>query len=162
VVCDAGPPIHLNELGCLDLLADLEAVWLPRAVEIEVGRHQPEALDEIDYLVPEEPAQPDSLLKSLIQTLALDHGEQAALAHAAILSDVVFLTDDAAARLAAKTMGLRVHGSLGILLRAIRRRQRSRDEIVEILRSIPSRSTLYLRQSLLEEVIAKVVNHDIR
>jgi hypothetical protein len=32
VVCDAGPLIHLDELGCLDMLADFSAVLVPDSV----------------------------------------------------------------------------------------------------------------------------------
>jgi hypothetical protein len=31
VICDAGPLIHLDELGCLDLLADFRDVLVPDA-----------------------------------------------------------------------------------------------------------------------------------
>ena len=44
VVCDAGPLIHLDELGCLDLLADFQAVLVPEQVWQEVGHHRPDAL----------------------------------------------------------------------------------------------------------------------
>ena len=41
VVCDAGPLIHLDEVGCLDLLADFSEVLVPDAVRREVQRHRP-------------------------------------------------------------------------------------------------------------------------
>src|SRR4051794_38730523 len=44
VVCDAGPLIHLDELGCLDLLSDFREVLVPDAVWAEVARHRPSAL----------------------------------------------------------------------------------------------------------------------
>ncbi len=34
-ICDAGPLIHLDELGCLHLLTDFR-VWVPEAVWKEV------------------------------------------------------------------------------------------------------------------------------
>ena len=37
VVCDAGPLIHLDELGCLDLLADFSEVLVPETVGVEKG-----------------------------------------------------------------------------------------------------------------------------
>lgn len=69
------------------------------------------------------------------------------------LPQAIFLTDDAAARLAATTLGYRVHGTIGILLRAIRRQQRTRAEILLVLQSLPQRSTLHLRADLLKEII---------
>ncbi|MCL4302763.1 MAG: hypothetical protein KJ077_44155 [Anaerolineae bacterium] len=65
----------------------------------------------------------------------------------------IFLTDDAAARLAATTLGYRVHGTIGILLRAIRRQQRTRPEILMVLQTLPQRSTLHLQADLLKEII---------
>ena len=66
------------------------------------------------------------------------------------------LTDDTAARLAARSLGLAVHGTLGVLLRAIRRQQKSKEEIVKVLRSLPNTSTLYIRTALLEDIIREV------
>jgi hypothetical protein len=43
VVCDAGPLIHLDELGVLDLLEDFDTVLVPDAVWNEVQRHRPQA-----------------------------------------------------------------------------------------------------------------------
>jgi hypothetical protein len=44
VVCDAGPLIHLDELGSLDLLADFPDVLVPDAVWREVNLHRPGVL----------------------------------------------------------------------------------------------------------------------
>jgi hypothetical protein len=43
VICDAGPFIHLDELKCIDLLADFEEVILPLVVEKEISQHRPDA-----------------------------------------------------------------------------------------------------------------------
>ena len=48
VVCDAGPLIHLDELGCLALLSDFVRVLLPASVWEEVSRHRPAALTGTD------------------------------------------------------------------------------------------------------------------
>jgi len=44
VVADAGPLIHLDELGCIGLLADFPVVRVPDAVWAEVMQHRPQAL----------------------------------------------------------------------------------------------------------------------
>ncbi|NJN46742.1 MAG: hypothetical protein HC808_09995 [Candidatus Competibacteraceae bacterium] len=46
VVCDAGPLIHLDELACLDLLADFPAVLVPPEVWREVQQHRLSALGQ--------------------------------------------------------------------------------------------------------------------
>ncbi len=95
-------------------------------------------------------------VQALARTLALDLGEQAALSLMALYPDAILLTDDAAARLAAKGLGYQVHGSIGVLLRAVRRRQRAPHAVLSLLRDLPSRSTLHIRPNLLEEIIARV------
>jgi hypothetical protein len=50
-------------------------------------------------------------------------------------------------------MDLKAIGTLGVLLRSIRRSQRKREVVIDILRSLPEVSTLHIRQSLLEEII---------
>jgi len=158
VVCDAGPLIHLDEVGCLDLLADFKTVLVPDQVWREVEFHRPGALERsgVELQRAFVALSEDDSLQALIRALALDLGEQAALFLMASHPDAVLLTDDTAARLAAESMGYRVHGSIGVLLRAIRRRQRTQHEVVSILRDLPVRSSLHVRPALLEEIIAQV------
>jgi predicted nucleic acid-binding protein len=70
--------------------------------------------------------------------------------------EAIFLTDDAAARLAAVTLGYQVHGSIGILLRAIRRKQLSKSKVLNILRELPKQSSLHIRPGLLHEIIREL------
>src|SRR6185295_8291470 len=157
VVCDAGPLIHLDEIGHLELLSDFQAVFVPAQVWDEVERHRPGALGSAVRLqkVSVEISS-DSRLQTLARTLSLDIGEQAALSLIAYQPVSVLLTDDAAARLAAKALGYRSHGTIGILLRSIRRRLRSRAQISSVLRSLPFRSTLHIRQSLLAAILREL------
>jgi len=71
-------------------------------------------------------------------------------------SDSMLLTDDTAARLASKNIGITAHGTLGVLVRAIRRKTRSKAEVLALLRTIPLKTTLHIRASLLAEVIKDV------
>lgn len=154
VVCDAGPLIHLDEVGCIDLLSDFQAVYVPGQVWDEVLRHRPAALKSASALQKVSVnISTESSFQILVRTFSLDLGEQAALTLMGLHSTSVLLTDDAAARLAAKAMGLRSHGSLGVLLRAARRGLRSREDVASIIRSLPFRSTLHISQNLLQEVL---------
>ena len=89
-------------------------------------------------------------------------GEQAALTLMQNYPDAIFLTDDAAARLAAVTLGYRVHGTIGILLRAIRRNQKTTFDVIAILRNLARQSTLHIRAQLLEEIIERLENEGRR
>ena len=70
--------------------------------------------------------------------------------------DAILLTDDAAARLAAEALGYQVHGTIGILLRAVRREQRTLDEVLFILEHLPYRTSLHIRTGLLREISERV------
>ena len=158
IVCDAGPIIHLDELNCLDLLADAALVLVPESVFFEVSRHRPTALaqDNIQFTRTHTVLPGDAEFMTLLRAFALDAGEQEALALMRQHPAAILLTDDAAARLVAQQLGMRVHGTIGILLRAIRRNLRTPAEILSTLRLLPQQSTLYIRPSLLDEIIAQV------
>jgi predicted nucleic acid-binding protein len=158
VICDAGPLIHLDELGCLDLLADFETVYVPEQVWREVEYHRSGALERCGVELQQRSVALSGYepLQSLVRALALDLGEQAALYLMMSHPDAILLTDDAAARLAAEAFGYQVHGSIGVLLRAIRRRQRTRHQVLSILRDLPTRCSLHIRPALLEEIVAQV------
>lgn len=158
VICDAGPLIHLDELGCLDLLRDFEAVLVPDQVWEEVERHRASALilEGVPLQRRSVEISADPEFHALVRALSLDRGEQAALSLMKSYPDSVLLTDDSAARLAAKALGFRSHGSLGVLLRAIRQKRRTKGEVLRILRRLPSTSTLHIRSSLLEDIIRQV------
>lgn len=155
VIADAGPLIHLDELACLDLLNDFSCVLVPDAVWREVEGHRPLALAAEPFIrVDSGPLDPRVATLSL--TFTLHRGEREALTLSARFPAAMFLTDDTAARLAAQTFTRRVHGTLGLLVRAVRRGQRSRDEVLGLLRAIPEQSSLHIRPALLNEVIAQV------
>jgi predicted nucleic acid-binding protein len=72
------------------------------------------------------------------------------------LMNPIFLTDDASARMVAERMGFRVHGTIGVIVRAIRRGRKSPEEVLSIIGSIPSRSTLFIKSALLKEVAVQI------
>lgn len=158
VVCDAGPLIHLDELGCIDLLNDFAPVIIPNAVWDEVLRHRPSVLRAPAPHFERRSVTPHAEIDALSALFALHRGEKEALALADEISGALLLTDDTAARLAAKTLEIAVHGSLGILVRAIRRGQRTKFEIVALLRDAPRNSSLHIRRSLLDEIIDEILD----
>jgi predicted nucleic acid-binding protein len=158
IVCDAGPLIHLDELNCLTLLNEFDQILVPHQVWQEVKHHRPAALSKPELILQQVDVtiSTQSVFQALVRAFSLDLGEQAALSLMQGYSDAIFLTDDAAARLAAATLGYRVHGTIGVLLRAIRRHQRTQDEVLTILRSLPAQSTLHIRAELLQEIIERL------
>lgn len=153
-VLDAGPLIHLAELEALDTLMDFSALFVPLAVQEEVECHQPKALKHpglsLQYV--HAPLPSPSLL-AMGRALALDKGEMETLSLKDLHPKAVFLTDDSAARLAAEHRVIRAHGTIGILIRSVRKGHMTEREAIDLLRGLRSRSTLYIRPALLAEII---------
>lgn len=78
VVCDAGPLIHLDELGCLDLLADFRSVLVPEQVRQEVERHRPDALRqrEIAFQMVPVIVSTEVAFQTLVRAMALAMGSR--------------------------------------------------------------------------------------
>jgi len=149
VVADAGPLIHLDELASLDILADFGTVMVPDTVWREVERHRPNALIvAAGFLQRQTVSEPSLLVHALVPLYTLHlcakHGNS------------LLLTDDTAARLAAKSLDISAHGTMGLLIRNIRRQTRSKPEVLALMQEIPSRTSLHIRRSLLESLIAEV------
>ncbi|KAF0144370.1 MAG: hypothetical protein FD156_1921 [Nitrospirae bacterium] len=118
VVCDTGPIIHLKEAGLLKLLKETGKIYIPQMVETE--------LSEIDHLWKKQ--RPDWILietlssseikkaESLVFSGLLDFGEAEAIILVKKLNPKWFLTDDTEARVLANSLGMEVHGSLGVVL----------------------------------------------
>jgi predicted nucleic acid-binding protein len=158
VILDAGPIIHLEELNCLSLLSDFKELLVPEAVWKEVVNHKPSALskDNVLFKKVHSPEKIHPHIFILSNAFNLDEGEMHAIVLCSLNKDAILLTDDAAARLAAKSLNIRAYGSIGILLRAIRRKQSSPAGVIKLLEEIPLKTTLFIRKNLLREIIEEV------
>lgn len=156
-VFDAGPLIHLAEVGALDILQDLEICYVPEAVWQEVAHHQPSALSFPGLSLKRCTAPSPSInLQTLATTLSLDSGEIESLSLMEHFPQVWFLTDDAAARLVAEQRHYHVHGTIGLLIRSVRQKQRTTSEVLDLLRTLPECSSLHVRPALLKAIIQRL------
>ena len=159
VVCDAGPLIHLSELACLDLLLDFDHVLIPEIVTQEVEKHCPGALLPFNHRfaqIPDAETAAPRVLEQIQRSYELHAGELAALALTLQNPGALLLTDDSAARVAAQTLQLTVHGTIGVILRSLRRQQRTKVQVLALLRELPVRSTLHIAPSLLASIVVEV------
>jgi predicted nucleic acid-binding protein len=155
-ILDAGPIIHLEEIGSLSLLLDFKRLIIPDAVWYEVAYHRPAVFEHKDVNFEKVNVVLDEDILSVCRLFCLDNGEVEAIAVCSQYPDSILLTDDASARLAAKTLGIRAYGTIGVLLRAIRRKLLTPHEVIGKLEEIPLKSTLFIRRSLLREIIVEV------
>lgn len=160
VVCDAGPVIHLAELGCGNLFQDFKEVLLTEAVWNEVISNRPSGWNgnDLPFVLKPDYVPVGEELNTLCRVFSLHWGEVSALGIMEKNPEALFLTDDCAARLVAGKMGYNVHGTIGILLRAIRRELLKPSEVLNLLSELPQRGSLYIRTSLLNEIIERLKN----
>jgi predicted nucleic acid-binding protein len=151
VVSNTGPVLHLYEAAVLGLLALMGEVHIPQEVETELER-----------LVGAEWQKPSWLLVTRVdetfqaeagqwqQAGLLDRGEAEAIALARQINANWFFTDDAAARLVARSLGIAVHGSLGIVLGAAAMGQVILTEADAALEAL-AHSSLWISANVLNE-----------
>jgi predicted nucleic acid-binding protein len=154
VVADAGPLIHLDELSALDVLMNYSAVFVPDAVWLEVHTHRPKALENTNVrFVHEDSPVISEKINALAALYTLHRGEREAMELCLAKSVGVLLSDDTAARMACQTIHIQTHGTLGLLLRAVRLQLRTTQDVIGILESIPEKSSLHIRPELLRSII---------
>jgi predicted nucleic acid-binding protein len=118
VVSNTGPILHLTEAGSLDLMRHLGMIFIPPMVDMELKESVSNWSEMRPPWISVEELQPSFLTDALAweQAGVLHPGEAEAVALARQVRAHWFLTDDSIARLLAQTLGLEVHGSLGIVL----------------------------------------------
>jgi hypothetical protein len=119
VVSNTTPIISLLKIGKLEILKNLYTeIYVPQEVfiEIEAGRHKKyySNLLEIDWIKIEQIQNK----KSTSYFLDLDKGEAEAIVLATEIEAELILLDEALGRYHAKHAGLRVTGTIGILIKA--------------------------------------------
>jgi predicted nucleic acid-binding protein len=121
LVCDTTIPLYLGRIGQIDLLPALYApIYIPDQVclELDMGRVlRPDTINPRSLVWVELVSVSQALIDSLPPN-RLGKGEQAVIAYAQAHRDYVAGTDDLRARQLAEAIGLKVTGTLGILLRA--------------------------------------------
>jgi len=158
-ILDAGPIIHLEEINCLHFLIDFNKLIVPSTVWHEVESHRPSVFEHKDIKFYKEgivEKSKDVHILTTCRLFCLDPGETEAIVLCSIYTDSILLTDDASARLAAKTLGIKAYGTIGIILRAIRKDKITPAEAIRKLEEIPSKSTLFIKHSLLQEIIEEI------
>lgn len=134
-VADTGPLLHLDEAEALQILPRIAEVSIPPIVEQELSRYP--LFSKPSWLSIHRLSQ-SGMSKSLAWQEAglVDEGEADALALALESPCDWFLSDDAAARLLGESLGLEVHGSLGIVIYAAARGLVTLDESRQMLRGL--------------------------
>lgn len=119
LLADTGPLLHLHEAEAIHLLPLLGTVAVPPLVLSELRAHAPALWPGVlPHWLKVESLSPAAQQRARAwqQAGLLHRGEAEAVALALDFKPDWFLTDDAAARLMAESLGMEAHGSLGIVL----------------------------------------------
>ncbi len=143
VIANSTPLIALSLIDQLDLLRHLfDEVVVPTSVYQEIvlhgqGRPGADAVAQADWIQIREPGLQATLPPIL---LGLDQGEMDVLLLARELQADLVLIDEKLGRKVAGILGLRVQGTLGVLLRACRKHLISQDEAEAAIQKLASSS----------------------
>lgn len=157
---DAGPLIHLAEIGCLRFLNRFDALHVPDAVWLETvarGRISKTDLSNLQNI------QRHSLAESEVEQFVeknnlseLHAGEQECL-HVCLSKHVsIILTDDMAVRDAAKRLHLVPVGSLGIVVSAYKRGEITFQEAERYISELYDVSSLFVSRAIAELAIEQL------
>lgn len=156
IVCpDTSPLLVLARIDRLDLLGPAARVVLTEAVLAEVQDKRDEVAARVEALATRCQERASPTVPSVIDPgRDLGPGERSVLAY--VLgggTDAIGILDDAAARSAARRLGLRVTGTLGLVLRA--KVQGRLEDAAPVLRAAVD-AGLYLTDEVLATALAEV------
>lgn len=163
IVTNSGPLMALGKLGHLDLLGRLyEQVAMPAAVYDEVvvkgltqgylDSYQAQLAIQRKYLAVMEP----NNLHPQVEHLPLHKGEREALNLALDNRSDLVLMDDMIAREHAQAFGLKVKGTLGIIVSAYRNKLLSLDEVQIIIETIIKRNDIWIAAGLCRSILTRL------
>lgn len=149
-VSDTGPLYHLSQIKTMEVFVLFSPLAIPPEVEKELAKYKVPVPSFVKTI------QLEPKTKDFINLLAfqfeLDLGEAEAIALVRQENAHLFFTDDLDARQTAKDLGIVVHGSVGILLRAFREGRLSKKEATEKIRALQT-TTLYITSELIEQAV---------
>jgi predicted nucleic acid-binding protein len=150
IVADTGPILHWHEAGALHLFPLIGKVFLPPPVAAELCAHAPLLWPGLfpEWAKLQTLSSENQQRARQWQRAGLLHrGEAEALALALEIKPDWFLTDDAAARLMAESLGVEVHGSIGMVLWAAAHKLVKKSEAEKHLVGL-EQSSLWLSQKV--------------
>ncbi len=159
-VADAGPLIHLAEVGCLTLLRGWDVLYIPDAVwaeTVEYGRVSKSYVASLNNV-----QRRSSPLLEVAQFVRqnnlenLQNGECEALYLCRQISVSILLTDDLAVRYAAKRLNVTPVGSLGVIVKAYQLGYISRAEAERHITDLYDVSSLYVTRAIVELAVKQL------
>ena len=153
-VSNTGPLIHLYEIKLLEVLDIFSSVVIPFAVKTELDKFKVKIPNKIKIINLEGNSKDTVFLLS--NQYSLDIGEASAISLAIQEKADYFLTDDLEAREVARKYGLKVHGSIGIVLRAFKDKLIDKNMALNKIKSLRDNSSLYITKDLIDYILNEI------
>lgn len=157
-VADASPLIHLDEVGMAGALHVVRRIIVPHAVadEVRLQAHGPGTqLLRARHVHLTRPSTEERLLAASLPFRRLTGADREALAMAQA-RDCPLLTDDLDLRAAAKALGVRPVGSVGLIVLAGLTGVVGRSEALQALDALLASSSLFVTKRILDEAKASL------
>ncbi len=155
-VSDTGPLMHLAEIDLTKALGVFQEVYAAQEVINELKRNKAkEPVFRKVKLINLKPKFKD-VAEILVNKFSIDLGESQSIALALQEKIDYFLTDDLEARTVAHVHGLEAHGTIGIILRALRERIIDKETAVKKVNELYTISSLFITKDLVEQVINSI------
>lgn len=158
---DAGPFIHLEQIGHLTLLKRLPSLLVPASVLSELSaagsQRSLQAVarwPNLKVIAVRNPLSSPGMTR--VSRMALQRGELDCLSLACERQPATFLTDDLAARTAAERLGIDVHGTVGLIAYGVRRRWLSIEAAQQALDGLYHQSSLFITYAIIERAIQRL------
>jgi predicted nucleic acid-binding protein len=155
-VIDAGPFIHLHEIGRLSLLGLFESVLVTFDIveECEKKGVAVKAIPAVSVVMLK--GKNKDFAKYLVEKYELHVGESTGISLCRQEHVSLFITDDLDARDAAKALGFEAHGTLSIVLRALRENLCTPSQAIDAVERLYADSTLFITKELKEFVCGEI------
>ena len=154
VVSNTGPIIHLTEIGLMRVFDIFKQIIIPEEVRNELRRNKIQIPSDVKVINLENEWK--DLVKVLTNQHDLDLGEAQAIALALQEKTDYFFTDDLEAREVSRGYHVKVHGTVGLILRAFREKVIDKKEAVEKIKELQSKSSLFITKDLIEEAVKAI------
>ena len=150
IVSNTGPIIHLNEINFLEVLDIFSSVFIPEEVANELKKNNVLILRKIKII--KLTSESKDKVKIITNEYNLDLGEAEAITLALQEKIDYFITDDLEARKIAKKYFIEVHGTIGVVLRALKEKLIDKKTAIEKVNELKTKSSLFITQDLINEI----------
>jgi|SRR3989344_6626095 len=154
VVSNTGPIIHLSEINFLVALTSFSTILIPQEVNSELKKNKIFLPSKIRVVSLKNEWK--DFVKVLTNQHNLDLGEAEAISLFLQEKANYFFTDDLDAREIAKYYNVSVHGTVGLVLRALKEKIVKKKEAVEKIKELQTKSSLFITKDLIEEILEAI------